>query len=68
MGLFTAFFSQASFVETEQETKKRFITMSPSGSCFLVASCLTSLKRAELSTQAKQVFKAGDFVSINFLK
>lgn len=41
--------------------------MSPFGSCFLV-SRLTSLRRAELSTQAKQVFKAGDFVSINFLK
>lgn len=42
--------------------------MSPFGSCFLVVSRLTSLKRTELSTQANQVFKAGDFVSINFLK
>ena len=42
--------------EMEEATKERFITMSPSSSCFLVP-CLTSLKRAELSTQLSRCLR-----------
>lgn len=38
-------------------TKERFITRSPLGSCFLVVPCLTSLKRAELSTQLSRCLR-----------
>lgn len=41
----------------EVATKERFITKTPFGSCFLVVPCLTSLKRAELSTQQSRCLR-----------
>lgn len=42
--------------------------MGPFGSCFFVAPCLNFSQESGVIYPAKQVFKAGDFVSINFLK
>ena len=60
--------SQASFVERQSRKQRRDLSPCARPAAVFLLSRLTSLKRAELTTQAKQVFEAGDFVSINFLK